>query len=77
MDQAMSDLQAQLEEMKRLWDEERMARQRSESELELLRGMHGIKADVETGGKRRNEEGETGVGDGDGERDGKRARTTE
>jgi len=77
MDQAMSDLQAQLEEMKRLWDEERMARQRAESELELLRGMHGIKADVETGGKRRNEEGETGVGDGDGERDGKRARTTE
>ncbi|KIL64630.1 hypothetical protein M378DRAFT_78050 [Amanita muscaria Koide BX008] len=42
MDQAMSDLQAQLEEMKRLWDEERMGRQRAESELELLRSMHGI-----------------------------------
>lgn len=77
MDQAMSDLQAQLEEMKRLWDEERMARQRAENELELLRGMHGLKADGETGGKRRNEESETGVGDGDGERDGKRPRTTE
>ncbi|KAI6022918.1 hypothetical protein BKA83DRAFT_677489 [Pisolithus microcarpus] len=42
MDQAMGDLQAQLEEMRRLWEEERMARQRAESELELLRGQgHG------------------------------------
>ncbi|KAF8841890.1 hypothetical protein BDN67DRAFT_900501 [Paxillus ammoniavirescens] len=39
MDQAMGDLQAQLEEMRRLWDEERMARQRAEGELELLRGV--------------------------------------
>ncbi|KAI5990408.1 hypothetical protein EDD15DRAFT_1165743 [Pisolithus albus] len=39
MDQAMGDLQAQLEEMRRLWEEERMARQRAESELELLRGV--------------------------------------
>ncbi|KAF8644020.1 hypothetical protein AX16_008736 [Volvariella volvacea WC 439] len=41
MDQAMGDLQAQLEEVKRLWEEERLARQRLESELEVLRGMHG------------------------------------
>ena len=40
MDQAMGDLQAQLEEMRRMWDEERVARQRAEAELELLRG-HG------------------------------------
>ncbi|KAF9238639.1 hypothetical protein BU15DRAFT_88282 [Melanogaster broomeanus] len=39
MDQAMGDLQAQLEEVRRLWDEERMARQRAESELEVLRGV--------------------------------------
>ncbi|KAG6336302.1 hypothetical protein ID866_2778 [Astraeus odoratus] len=39
MDQAMGDLQSQLEEMRRLWEEERMARQRAESELELLRGV--------------------------------------
>lgn len=39
MDQAMGDLQAQLEEMRRLWEEERAARQRAENELELLRGV--------------------------------------
>ncbi|KIJ60896.1 hypothetical protein HYDPIDRAFT_116574 [Hydnomerulius pinastri MD-312] len=39
MDQAMGDLQAQLEEMRRLWEEERMARQRAENELEVLRGV--------------------------------------
>lgn len=38
MDQAMGDLQAQLEEMRRLWEEERAARQRAENELEVLRG---------------------------------------
>ena len=38
MDQAMGDLQAQLEEMRRMWDEERVARQRAEAEPELLRG---------------------------------------
>ncbi|KAH7911299.1 hypothetical protein BJ138DRAFT_1179667 [Hygrophoropsis aurantiaca] len=39
MDQAMGDLQAQLEEMRRLWEEERIARQRAESELDVLRGV--------------------------------------
>lgn len=39
MDQAMGDLQAQLEEMRRMWDEERIARQRAESELDVLRGL--------------------------------------
>ena len=39
MDQAMGDLQAQLEEMRRLWEEERAARQRAETELEVLRGV--------------------------------------
>jgi transcriptional regulator CBF1 len=39
MDQAMGDLQAQLEEMRRLWEEERVGRQRAETELDVLRGM--------------------------------------
>jgi hypothetical protein len=39
MDQAMGDLQAQLEEMRRLWEEERAARTRAESELDVLRGL--------------------------------------
>ena len=38
-DQAMGDLQAQLEEMRRLWQEERLARQRLEPELEVLGGI--------------------------------------
>lgn len=41
MDQAMGDLQAQLEEMRRLWEEERAARTRAESELDVLRGLKG------------------------------------
>lgn len=49
MDQAMGDLQAQLEEMRRLWEEERGARQRAETELEGLRG-------AKAGTKRPNEE---------------------
>lgn len=40
MDQAMGDLQAQLEDVKRLWEEERACRQRAEGELELLRKMN-------------------------------------
>ncbi|KAF9027819.1 hypothetical protein BDZ89DRAFT_949070 [Hymenopellis radicata] len=37
MDQAMGDLQAQLEEMRRLWEEERINRMRLEQELEASR----------------------------------------
>ncbi|KAI0262729.1 hypothetical protein BC834DRAFT_890055 [Gloeopeniophorella convolvens] len=44
MDQAMGDLQAQLEEMRRLWEEERAARARAESELDVLRGLKGASA---------------------------------
>jgi hypothetical protein len=40
MDQAMGDLQAQLEEMRRMWEEERAARTRAESELDVLRGLN-------------------------------------
>ncbi|KDR78307.1 hypothetical protein GALMADRAFT_245424 [Galerina marginata CBS 339.88] len=46
MDQAMGDLQAQLEEIKRLWEEERMVRTRLEAELDVLRSMNGISASV-------------------------------
>ena len=41
MDQAMGDLQAQLEEMKRLWEDERTRRERAESELDVLKGLQG------------------------------------
>lgn len=40
MDQAMGDLQTQLEEMRRLWEEERDARQRVEKEVVALRGSN-------------------------------------
>jgi transcriptional regulator CBF1 len=38
MDQAMGDLQAQLEEVRRMWDEEHAARLAAEKELAELRG---------------------------------------
>ena len=38
MDQAMGDLQGQLEQTRRMWDEERMHRQRLEAELATLKG---------------------------------------
>lgn len=38
MDQAMGDLQGQLEQTRRMWEEERLARQRLETELATLRG---------------------------------------
>ncbi|KAF9074404.1 hypothetical protein BDP27DRAFT_1317026 [Rhodocollybia butyracea] len=49
MDQAMGDLQAQLEEMRRVWGGERSHRQRAENELEALRG-------AKAGTKRPNED---------------------
>ena len=48
MDQAMGDLQAQLEEMRRLWEEERAARTRAESELDVLRGLKSSAVDGPT-----------------------------
>lgn len=39
MDQAMGDLQAQLEEVKRLWDEERGKRETLEKEAEMLKAQ--------------------------------------
>lgn len=61
MDQAMGDLQNQLEEVRRMWDEERSARQRAEAELEVLRGGDGV---AKTNGvKRSNDEPETGDDD--------------
>lgn len=41
MDQAMGDLQAQLEEVRKLWDEERTARIKDMAELSMLREMVG------------------------------------
>ena len=78
----MSDAQAQLEEVKRLWEEERIARQRLQSEFDVLRGRAngGQTFDARSrspeGGKRRNGEGEEGGEEGqdDGDRTGKRQR---
>jgi hypothetical protein len=75
MDQAMGDLQAQLEEVKRLWEDERMSRQRLENELEVLRGIHNNRANGGGGGfgsRSRSPEGLTDGGakrraDGEGE----------
>jgi len=66
MDQAMGDLQVQLDEIRRMWEEERMNRQRAEQELELLRGN---KAAGGSGEKRGSPEG------GDAEGAEKRQRT--
>lgn len=85
MDQAMGDLQAQLEEVKRRWEEETMMRSRAEAELEALRNMNGIsgnssKEEGAAGTKRRGMDDKDGAGNTqtitDGaERDGKRQRT--
>jgi bHLH factor len=75
MDQAMGDLQAQLEEVKRMWDEERMARTRLEAELEALRKATGAstKDESSASAKKRNAEGQEGNAEAE-ERDGKRVR---
>lgn len=52
MDQAMGDLQSQLEEVKRLWEESRAARERAEGELRRLQQQGG---DVRGGKRMRNE----------------------
>lgn len=80
MDQAMGDLQAQLEEIKRLWEEERMARGRLEAEIEALRNMNGVSAAKEesasSGTKRRSTDGaEAEAATSEMDRDGKRQRT--
>lgn len=83
MDQAMGDLQAQLEEVKRRWEEETMLRSRAEAELEALKNMNGIsgnasKEDGAVGTKRRSTDDKEGVSKSqttEGERDGKRQRT--
>ncbi|PPQ81972.1 hypothetical protein CVT24_008991 [Panaeolus cyanescens] len=91
MDQAMGDLQSQLEEIKRLWDEERVARNRLDQELDALRKSIalGNNAPVDdgsaTGAKKRSadetaeastaEGAATTASAGESERDGKRQRT--
>jgi len=62
MDQVMGDLQAQLKEMKRQWEEEAVLRSRAEAELEALKRMNGMsgntsKEDGVVGTKRRSTEG--------------------
>ncbi|KAJ7353183.1 hypothetical protein DFH08DRAFT_856130 [Mycena albidolilacea] len=66
MDQAMGDLQVQLDEIRRMWEEERAQRQRAEQELEALRGG---KAPASSGEKR------AASPEGGEEGDGKRQRT--
>jgi len=65
MDQAMGDLQGQLEEMRRVWEEERALRQRYESDLDMLRGGSGKTSHVRSrspaGGQSDHEEEEEEV----------------
>lgn len=85
MDQAMGDLQAQLEEVKRRWEEETMLRSRAEAELEALKNMNGIsgntpKEEGSAGTKRRSTDdneaaSKSQVTTEGAERDGKRQRT--
>jgi transcriptional regulator CBF1 len=83
MDQAMGDLQTQLEEIKRFYEEERNIRQRLENELQALRsGMHHVPMNVGQnpvqGQSMNGKDGESlkrDAGEGDGDRDGKRQRT--
>lgn len=67
MDQAMGDLQAQLEEVRKMWDEERTARIKDMAELSMLREMVGKSQQgaVAEGEKREREEV-----DADGENEG-------
>jgi len=44
MDQAMGDLQSQLEDVRRAWDTERSARERLEEEMNTLRERLGVPA---------------------------------
>ena len=85
MDQAMGDLQAQLEEVKRRWEEETILRSRAEAELEGFKNMAGIsgntsKEDGAVGMKRRSTDDKDGTSKSQAtteghERDGKRQRT--
>ena len=76
MDQAMGDLQAQLEEVKRMWEEERMVRARVEAELEgLKKATSGVTSkDEASANKKRSADGQDTTGVEESERDGKRQR---
>ena len=69
MDQAMGDLQAQLDEMRRMWEQEREARQRLESEVTTLR------SDKTNATAATTSNANTGGTEEDGDRGGKRKRT--
>jgi len=71
MDQAMGDLQAQLDEMRRMWEQEREARQRLESEVTTLRSEKNNAAAATTS----NANAGAGGSEEDGDRGGKRKRT--
>jgi len=57
MDQVMGDLQAQLKEVKRQWEEEALLRTRAEAELEAIKSMNSISGEDGVGAKRRSTEG--------------------
>jgi len=69
MDQAMGDLQAQLDEMRRMWEQEREARQRLESEVTTLR------TDKTNAAAATTSNANSGGTEEDGDRGGKRKRT--
>jgi hypothetical protein len=65
MDQAMGDLQAQLEELRRAWEDERGARLRAENELDVLRGVagHAAPGAMAAPAKRKSPDGDGGAAD--------------
>jgi transcriptional regulator CBF1 len=85
MDQAMGDLQTQLEELKKAWEQENHQKQRLEMELQALKGQQaagGIPAPAANGvpptqHKSPSPKGEKRSVDGDDreDKDGKRQRT--
>jgi len=79
MDQAMGDLQSQLEDVKNMYQREKQARERAEAELQILKGVQerlgaaGTAALTEDG-RRRQREDEDGQQEEGVDRDGKRQR---
>ncbi|KAF7361217.1 putative transcriptional regulator [Mycena sanguinolenta] len=61
MDQAMGDLQVQLDEIRKMWEEERMQRQRAEKDLATLRGN--LAAAAANGAEKRSNPDAEGGGD--------------
>lgn len=75
MDQAMGDLQAQLDEMRRMWEQEREGRQRLETELTAVRSDKNNTTAAAAAAATSNAGAGGGGAEEEGDRGGKRKRT--